>query len=429
MKSQLEKIEKNSATIKVEISNKDFLEAVKKAYFQNVKRFNINGFRKGKAPKNIIEKYYGEEIFFEDAINIIFQDCYSDVVKETGIEPVDRPHLEVKQIGKDKDLIFELVVTVKPEVTLGEYMGIEIDKVEYNVTDKDVENELKNVAEKNARIKTVEDRAVQNGDITTISYRGTIEGVEFEGGTSDEHKLTIGSGEFIEGFESQLIGAKLNDEVKVNVTFPEEYFKEELSGKPAVFDVKILKIEEKELPVIDDEFAKDVSEFETLEEYKSSIRDNLEKEFKDKEEIEKEDKVLSKVISNATVDIPEVMIERQIDSLLHDFEHKLKHQGVDLETYLTYVGYSIEDLKEQFREKATQNVKAQLVLEKIVSQEKIDVSEEEIKNEIEAIAKVYNVTEENFYDRFSEEDKEHVKEKVAIKKIVKNMVDSAKMKN
>lgn len=429
MKSQLEKIEKNSATIKVEVSNKDFLGAVKKAYFQNVKRFNINGFRKGKAPKNIIEKYYGEEIFFEDAINIIFQDCYSDVVKETGIEPVDRPHLEVKQIGKDKDLIFELVVTVKPEVTLGEYMGIEIDKVEYNVTDKDVENELKNVAEKNARIKTVEDRAVQNGDITTISYRGTIEGVEFEGGTSDEHKLTIGSGEFIEGFESQLIGAKLNDEVKVNVTFPEEYFKEELSGKPAVFDVKILKIEEKELPVIDDEFAKDVSEFETLEEYKSSIRDNLEKEFKDKEEIEKEDKVLSKVISNATVDIPEVMIERQIDSLLHDFEHKLKHQGVDLETYLTYVGYSVEDLKEQFREKATQNVKAQLVLEKIVSQEKIDVSEEEIKNEIEAIAKVYNVTEENFYDRFSEEDKEHVKEKVAIKKIVKNMVDSAKMKN
>ena len=369
MKSQLEKIEKNSATIKVEVSNKDFLGAVKKAYFQNVKRFNINGFRKGKAPKNIIEKYYGEEIFFEDAINIIFQDCYSDVVKETGIEPVDRPHLEVKQIGKDKDLIFELVVTVKPEVTLGEYMGIEIDKVEYNVTDKDVENELKNVAEKNARIKTVEDRAVQNGDITTISYRGTIEGVEFEGGTSDEHKLTIGSGEFIEGFESQLIGAKLNDEVKVNVTFPEEYFKEELSGKPAVFDVKILKIEEKELPVIDDEFAKDVSEFETLEEYKSSIRDNLEKEFKDKEEIEKEDKVLSKVISNATVDIPEVMIERQIDSLLHDFEHKLKHQGVDLETYLTYVGYSVEDLKEQFREKATQNVKAQLVLEKIVSQD------------------------------------------------------------
>ena len=429
MKSQLEKIEKNSASIRVEVSNKDFLDAEKKAYFKNAKKININGFRKGKVPKNIIERYYGEEVFFEDAVDIVFQDNYMKIIEETGIEPVDRPSVDVEQIGKDKDLIFKITVTVKPEVILGEYRGIVIEKVEYNVTDEDIENEIKKVANKNARIKTVEDREVKNDDIVTISYVGKMDGVEFEGGSSDNHKLTIGSGEFIEGFEEQLIGAKLNDEVKVNVVFPEKYFKEEFSGKPAVFDVKILKIEEKELPIIDDEFAKDVSEFETLEEYKNSLRTKLEVQFKDKEKIEKENKVLDKVVENATVDIPEVMINRQIDNLLHEFEHKLEHQGVDLNTYLSYIGYGIEDLKEQFRERADKDVKTQLVLEKIMSQEEVEVTEEEIKNEIETIAKLYNVKEEGFYDRFNEEDKIQVRKNIALRKIVESIVESAKMEN
>lgn len=429
MESRVDKIENNVATITVEVSNKDFLDAVKEAYFRNAKKFNVNGFRKGKVPQNIIEKYYGEEVFFEYAVDIIFQDNYVDIIKNNNIEPVDRPSLEVEQIGKDKDLIFKIVVTVKPEVILGDYKGIVIKKIEYNVTDEDVENEIKKVANKNARIKTVEDRAVQDGDIVTISYVGKMNDVEFEGGSSDNHKLTIGSGEFIEGFEEQLIGVKLNDEVKVNVTFPQKYFKEEFAGKPAVFDVKVLKIEEKEFPVIDDEFAKDVSEFETLEEYKNSLRKNLETQFKDKENIEKENKVLDVVVGNAKVNIPDVMIDRQIDSLVHEFEHKLEHQGVDLNTYLTYVGYEKSDLREHFKEKADKDVRTQLVLEKILEQENIEVTEEEIKNEVETIAKIYNVKEEGFYDRFNDEDKVQVRKNIALRKVIKDIVDSAKMED
>ena len=313
MKSQVEKMEKSVVKIRMEVENELFQKALSESYFKNVKKFTVPGFRKGKAPKNIIERYYGEGVFFEDAIESIFQEKYPEVIKENNLEPVERPTLEVEQVGKDEDLILNLKVTVKPEVELGQYKGIEIEKIEYNVTDEDVEREIIKMAQKNARIKTVEDRPIKEDDIATISYRGTIDGEEFEGGSSEEHKLTIGSGEFIEGFEEQLIGAKINDEVKVNVTFPEGYFKEELSGKPAVFDVKVLKVEEKELPEIDDEFAKDVSEFDTIEEYKNDIRKDLEQKAKDKEKLEKENVVLEKVLENATVEIPEVMITTQVD--------------------------------------------------------------------------------------------------------------------
>jgi len=428
MKSQVEKIEKNVVKIKMEVENSMFLDAVKESYFKNVKKFNVPGFRKGKAPKEIIERYYGEEVFFEDAIEGVFQKVYPQVIIENNIEPVDRPSLEVEQIGKDKDLILVVNVTVKPEVELGEYKGIEIEKVEYTVTDEDVEKEIEKAAAKNARIKTVEDRPIKEGDIATISYKGTIDGVEFEGGSSDEHKLTIGSGEFIEGFEAQLVGKNLNEEVDVNVTFPEGYFKEELSGKPAVFAVKVLKIEEKELPTIDDEFVKDVSEFDTLEEYKNDIRKNLEQRAQDREKIEKENKVLEKVVENATVEIPEVMIKRQIDKLVYDFKHQLGHQGIDLDTYLLYTGSDMEQLESHFEERAQKEVKAQLVLEKITKEENIEVTEEEIKTEIESLAKIYNVTEENFYDRFNDDDKEYVKSNIAVRKCVQGLVDSAKVK-
>ncbi|MBP5426470.1 MAG: trigger factor [Clostridiales bacterium] len=427
MKCKAEKSGKSAVKLTIEVENKEFLEAVQKSYFRNVKKFNIPGFRKGKAPKNIIERYYGNEIFFEDAVEIIFRSKYPEAVKGNSIEPIDNPTLDIKQIGKDKDLILELEVAVKPEVELGEYMGIEIEKVEYNVTDEDVQKEVETAAKKNARIKTVEDRAIKNDDIATISYKGTIDGVAFEGGSSDEHKLTIGSGEFIEGFEEQLVGAKLNDELKVKVTFPENYFKKELSNKEAVFEVKILKIEEKELPVIDDEFAKDVSEFDTLDEYKKSIRDKLEKIAQDNTKIETENRVIEKVVENATVDIPDVMIKRQVDNLINDFEHRLSHQGVDLNTYLMYTGSNIETLRESFEERAKREVKAQLVIEAITKKENIEALEEEIKEEIENIAKVYNVTEEDFYEGFSDEDKRYVRNNVAVKKCIKILVDNAKM--
>ena len=429
MKSQVEKMKKSVVKIRMEVENELFQKAVNEAYFKNAKKFTIPGFRKGKAPKNIIERYYGEGVFYEDAIESVFQEQYPQVVRENNLEPVESPTLEVEQIGKDKDLVLVLKVTVKPEVTLGQYKGIEIEKVEYNVTDEDVENEILKAAQKNARIKTVEDRAIKEEDIATISYKGTIDGEEFEGGSSEEHKLTIGSGEFIAGFEEQLIGAKVNDEIKVNVTFPEAYFKEELSGKPAVFDVKVLKIEEKELPTIDDEFAKDVSEFDTLEEYKNDIRKDLEQKAKDKEKIEKENKVLDKVLENATVEIPEVMITKQVDRFVHDFEHQISHQGIDLNTYLMYTGTKMEDLREHFKEKAQKEVKLQLVIEKILSQETIEVSDEEVKQEIENLAKVYNVKEENFFGRFSDEEKEYVRNTVKVRKCVQDMVDSAKIKD
>lgn len=426
MKSQVEKKEKNIVKIIMEVENEEFVAALQKAYFKNAKKFNIPGFRKGKAPKNIIERYYGEEVFFEYAVEIIFKDRYPEVVEENGIEPIDNPTLDVKQIGKDKDLILELEVEVKPEVELGEYMGVEIEKVEYNVTDEDVEEELKKVADKNARIK-VSDSAVKDGDIVTISYKGTIDGVEFDGGSSDEHRLTIGSGEFIEGFEEQLIGANKDDEVNVTVTFPKNYIEDKLSEKEAVFAVKILRIEEKELPVIDDEFAKDVSEFDTLDEYKNSIRENLLDTASKKQKDEIENKVLDKVVENAKVEVPDIMIKRRVDNLIDELRHKLSHQGLDLDTYLMYTGSDIESLRKNFEERAKKEVKAQLVLEEITKRENVEVTEDDIKEEIEKIAQIYNVTEDNFYEKFGEEDKSYIRNNIATRKCVKKMIDSAKM--
>lgn len=425
MKSQVEKKEKNIVKITMEVENKEFLDAVQRSYFRNVKKFNVPGFRKGKAPKNIVERYYGSAVFFDYAVEYIFKNRYPEVIEENNLEPIDNPTLDIKQIGEDKDLILELEVLVKPEVTLGEYMGIEVEKVEYNVTDEDVEKELKSAAEKNARVKTVED-PIKDGDIATISYKGRVDGVEFEGGSSDEHRLTIGSGEFIDGFEEQLIGAKTNDEVKVNVTFPKNYFKSELSEKEAVFDVKILKVESKELPALDDEFAKDVSEFDTIDEYRNSIRENLLKVASDNKKIETENRVLEKVVENATVDIPDVMVQRHIDSLVDNLKHKLSHQGIDLNEYLKYVGSDMENLRKSFEERANNEVKSQLVLEAITKKENIEVTEDELKEEIENIAKVYGVTEENFYERFSDDEKDAVRENVAIKKCIKSLVDNAK---
>lgn len=379
---KVEKKDKNIVELEIEVEAAKFEEAVQKSYEKNCKKFAVPGFRKGKAPRNIIERYYGKEVFYEDAINIVCADAYDKAIEENDIYPVDRPSISIKKMGEGENLVFTASVTVKPEVELGEYKGIEVDKVEVNITDEDVEKELKAVAEKNARIMSVEDRGIQKGDIADIDFEGFIDGEPFEGGKASGYTLEIGSGTFIDGFEDQLIGGRPGDDIEVNVTFPEDYGKKELAGKPALFKVIVNDVKVKELPVIDDEFAKDVSEFDTLEEYKESIRKKLTEAAEHKAKHELEDKVVAKVVENAQVDIPQVMIERQIDSIVRDYNMRLSYQGLDLEKYLMIMGTDYETFRSQLKDRAHDDIKRQLVLEKVSKVEDIQVSDEEFNEEL-----------------------------------------------
>ncbi len=427
MNVKVENIEKNVVQLEIEVDAAKFEQGMQKSFSKNAGRFAIPGFRKGKAPRKMVERYYGEQVLYEDAINFVCPEAYDEAVESNDLHPVERPEIDIKQIGEGKELIFTAKVTVKPEVELGEYKGVEVSKIEVNVTDEDVEKELQTVIDKNARLVTVEDRAVQSGDTTIIDFEGFIDGVPFEGGKASDFELVIGSGQFIPGFEDQLIGTKTGDDVDVNVSFPEEYQKEELAGKPALFKVKIKEIKVKEMPVVDDEFAKDVSEFDTLEEYKQDLKNKLIHNAEHKAEHETEDNIIDKVVENATVDIPKVMVEKHIDNLIYDFDMRLRYQGLDLNRYMEIMGMDADAFRGQFASRAEKEVKTQLVLEKVSSTESIDAAEEEINEEIKRLAENYKQTEEEFKKHLKNDDIEYIKSNLIAKKTIKFLTENAKI--
>ncbi|KOR23755.1 trigger factor [Clostridium sp. L74] len=389
MNVKVENIEKNIVKLEITVDSEKFNEAVKKSFKKNAKRFNVPGFRKGKAPLNIIKKYYGEGVLFEDAINFCCEDTYPKAIEENNIKPVDYPQIDVVQIGEGKDFIYTAEITTVPEVKLGEYKGVEVKKVSYEVEDEAVENELKSMQEKNARVSLKEEGEIEKGNIAIIDFKGYVDGEAFEGGEAKDYELEIGSGTFIGDFEDQLVGLKKDESKKVDVSFPEEYGREDLNGKPATFEVTVKDIKIKELPALDDEFAKEVSEFDTLEELKSDIKDRMKKELSEKAKTEYEEAVVEKVAANAEIDIPKVMIEKEIDNMVKDLEMRLKYQGLDLKSYYEFTNSSEEKVKEYMRETAEKRVKTDLIMQQIAKVEDIKATEEELKEKAMEVAKQY----------------------------------------
>ncbi len=425
MNSRLEKVENNIATLEITVSAEQLEQGMMKSYLKNVKKFNIPGFRKGKAPRKIIEKFYGEAVFYEDAINEVCPEAYDEAVKVHNLNPVDRPDIDIVEIESGKGLVFKAEVTVKPEVKLGLYKGIEAAKKEYNVSDEDINKELDTMREKNARIVEVTDRPVKQGDTATIDFKGFVDDVQFEGGTAENHKLEIGSGQFIPGFEEQLIGKELGEEVDVNVSFPEQYRNEELAGKPALFKVIIKEIKEKQLSELDDELAKDVSEFDTLDELKADIRRKKEEEASRLAKQQYEDEVINKVVENTEVNIPDVMVSSQATNMLRDFDYQLRHQGLNLESYMKYMNKDINELKEAYKPMAYNRVKTQLALEEIAKLEGIVASEEDFNEEIEKTAKQYNQEVEKFKSALKEDDIEYIKDGIVVQKTIDFLVQNS----
>ncbi len=425
MSVKVKNIEENVVELEFSIDQKTFQDGIMKSYRKNVKKINIPGFRKGKAPKFIIEKMYGPEVFYDDAINFVFPDAYDAAVKEAGITPVDRPEVDVKELGQDTDLVLVAKVTVKPEVSIENYKGIEIPKIEYNVTDEDVDKEISSMAERNSRLVTVEDRAAKLGDTAVIDYEGFADGVAFEGGKGENHNLELGSGQFIPGFEDQIVGKKVGEEFDVNVTFPTEYHAEELKGKDAVFKVKLNELKEKILPEIDDEFAKDVSEFDTLEELKADSKKKLEEAAAEKAKSEKETAILDFLSENLKANIPEVMVETQIDSMIQDFQMRLSSQGMDINTYMSYLGLDEKTMRDSLREQADRRVKTTLAMEKVKELEKIEVTDDDAEAEIQKMAAQYKMEVDKIKSFIKVED---VKEDLSMRKTMEFLVENAKEK-
>ena len=417
---------KNEVKLSFTIEAEKFEEAMKKVYAKTAKYFTIPGFRKGKAPMQIVEKHYGSEIFYEDTFNELVPDIYDAAIKENNIEAVSRPNIDITQMEKGKDLIFTAVVQIKPEVKLGKYKGIELKKIEYTVSDKEVEHELGHMAERNARLVTIEDRAVEKGDIAVIDFEGSIDGVPFEGGKAEKHELEIGSNTFIPGFEDQVIGMKLEEEKDIKVNFPEDYFAKDLAGKPAVFKVKLHEIKKKELPKMDDEFAKDVSEFDTLADLKNSIKEKLQKENEEKAKYETEEAAIQAVCNDVELDIPSGMIETEIDNMVKDVEQRLQYQGLTLEQYYTLSGKSESKMREEMKEQAEKSVKSRLVLEAIIKAEDIKPEEKEVEEKLKEMAKNYGKTEEEILK--NEYLKDYITNNMKVEKAIAFIVDNSKMK-
>ena len=425
MSSVVVKKENNEVTLKIEASAVEFDKAVEKSYHKMKGKFNIPGFRKGKAPRKLIEMQYGEGVFYEEAINELFPVAYEQAIQEHNIDPVDRPAIDIEQIGKGQEFIFTATVTVKPEIKLGEYKGIEVEQIEYNVKEEDVDAEIERLRERNSRLVAVE-RPVKDGDTLIVDYAGFVGEHQFAGGTAEKQTLVIGSGQFIPGFEEQLVGVEIGQEVEVKVTFPEEYHAEDLAGQEAIFKVTVHEIKEKEMPALDDEFAKDVSEHDTLAELKKDLREKQEEAAKNKVERERRDAIVDKAVANAEGDIPEIMVTDEIESMLKDFDRQLQYQGLNLETYLQYANKKVEEIKEQMKEDAYNRVKTQLTLEAIAKEENIEVSEEEVDQEIEKYAKQYNTEVEKFKSSMRPQDYGYMKEGIKIKKAVDFIVQQAK---
>ena len=416
----------NELKLTFNVPAETFDEGMKKVYAKTAKYFNIKGFRKGKAPMALVEKTYGPEIFYEDTFNEIVPEIFEKEVEENKLEVVSKPQIDIVQMGKGKELIFTAVVQVKPEVKLGKYKGISLKKVEYKVTDEDINNELNNMANKNSRLVSIENEPVAEKDIAVIDFEGFVDGVAFEGGKAENHELEIGSKTFIPGFEDQIIGMKIEDEKDINVKFPEEYFSAELAGKDATFKVKLHEIKRKELPELDDEFAKDVSEFDTLEELKNSIKEKLETENANKEKYETEENAIKTVCDATDIEIPSGMIETEVDNMMKDVETRLSYQGLNLKQYLQMVGKSEEDMRKEFEEQAKVSVKSRLVLDAIVKAEKIEASEEEIEEKIKEMAENYGRNADELKN--NQHLINYIKENMVAEKAITFVVDNSKIK-
>ena len=427
MSVKVEKTEnKNEVKLSFEIEAEKFEDAMKKVYAKTAKYFTIPGFRKGKAPMAIVERTYGSSIFYEDTFNELVPDIYDEAIKENKIEAVSRPQIDISQMEKGKDLKFTAIVQIKPEVKLGKYKGIELKKIEYTVSDKDVEHELGHMAEHNARLVTVDDRLVEKGDITIIDFVGSIDGVAFEGGTATNQELEIGSNKFIPGFEDQIIGMKVNEEKDINVTFPEDYFSKDLAGKEATFKVTLHEIKKKELPKIDDDFAKDVSEFDTLADLKADIKSKMEKENEERAKYESEEAAIEAVCKDVEVDIPSGMIETEIDNMVKDIENKLSYQGLTLDQYLKLTNKTMENLRKEFDEQANKAVKSRLVLEAIIKAEDIKPDDKEVEEKVKEMAKNYGRPEDELLK--NEGFKNYIVDNMKYEKAIAFILDNAKMK-
>ena len=416
---------KNELKLTFTVPASRFEEAIQEVFKKSAKYFNIPGFRKGKAPFKIVERYYGDSIFYEDAFNELAPVVYDEEIKENKIEVASRPQVDVVQMEKGKDLIFTAIVATKPEVKLGKYKEIPLKKIEYKVTDEDIDHEINHMAEHNSRMVTVEDREVKDKDIVTIDFEGFTDGKPFEGGKAENYELTIGSKTFIPGFEDQIIGMKIGEEKDIKVTFPEDYFSKDLAGKEATFHVVLHGIKEKQLPTIDDEFAKDVSEFDTLKELKDSIKEKMEKENEERAKHETEDAAIEEVCKNTNIDIPEGMVELEIDNIMQNLDQRLSYQGLNLEQYLKMMGKSEEDFRKDYKEQAEKNVKTRLVLEQIVKDEKIKEDEKYIKEKLEEMAKQYNRKVEDLEK--NEELKNYLAESSKTEQAVELIVKNAKI--
>ena len=423
----MEKLEGSKVKLTIEVSAEQFEAATQKAYQKAGKRFNVPGFRKGKAPRKVIENMYGPLAFFDDAVDIVYPEAYQAAIAEQGVEPVDRPDVSIETLPEgETPLVYSLVVAVKPEVELGAYKGIEVEKRAYNVTDDEVDAAIAQLQEGVARMVDV-DRPVENGDTVNLDYSGSVDGVKFDGGTAQGQTLTIGRGQFIPGFEEQMVGMAVGEEKDIEVTFPEEYHAENLAGKKAVFAVKVNGIQVKELPTLDDEFAKDVSEYDTLEALRDAKRQELLEQAEKNAKIQKENDVVRKAVENATVEVPDAMVERQIDSFLQDMGYRLQMQGISLEDYLKYTNTEISALRDQYRADAALRVKSQLVLEAISKAEAIEATPEEIGDKVAEYAKQFgNMTVEDFEKNLQADDRQYFADQVVVEKTLALLVENAK---
>ena len=426
MSVQVENLEHNMAKLTIEVSAEELEKALDSAYNKQKNSISIPGFRKGKVPRAMIEKMYGAGVFYEDAANELMQKSYSEAIDESGIDIVSRPSVEVVQIEKGKPFIYTAEVAVKPEVELGKYKGVTVTKIDTSVSDDEVAEALEQERNKNARDVSVTDRAIQEGDTAVIDFEGFVDGVAFEGGKGENHPLEIGSHSFIDTFEDQLVGKNAGDEVEVNVTFPEQYQAAELAGKPAMFKVKINEVKAKELPELDDEFAQDVSEFDTLAEYK----EDLKKQLVEKKEVEakktKEDEAIQKIIDKSKMDIPEAMIETQCESMVEEFAQRIAQSGLSMEQYLQFSGMTVDQLKEQVRPEATTRIQSSLVLEQIAKEENIEISDEEVDAEVEKMAAAYGMEADKLKEYMGEAEKKSMKSDLAITKAVELIMENVK---
>lgn len=426
MSVQVENLEKNTAKLTIEVPAEKFEEAVQHSYNKNKGKFNIPGFRKGKAPFNMIKKTYGVGVFYEDAVDEVIDASYPDAAKESGLEIVSRPSISIEEIEEGKAFVYTAVVAVKPEVTLGEYKGVEVQKTKSEVTEEDIETEIKRAREKNSRLITVEDRGIEDGDQVTIDFDGFVDGKRFEGGKAEDYPLTIGSHTFIDNFEEQLIGKTTGEECEVNVTFPAEYHVEELKNKPAVFKVKVKEIQRKELPEANDDFASEVSDFDTMEEYKKDLTEKLQAEKIEAAKTADEDKVVAKVIENATMEIPDQMVEEQVNGMVNDYARRLESQGISFKQYVEITGMTAEKIGEQMKPQAIKRIQTRLVLEAVVKAENIQADDAAVEEQFDKMAEDFKMDKEQIKGMFGEEQMAQLKEDLAVQKAIDFLVAEAK---